>query len=275
MIGDTEKVAFERLKQIERWAASAGLEQNEKLLRVRQELNNLKAANATLVKGKAAAKAAVKEAETRGATALNEAEARAAKALADVDADRTRLNKVVEELQTEVQSRVTILEEVSSRTTEAEARARQAVEVRDGLTTNLGQVSTDHTWMREHVIRHIMETILDAPENATAVAEMNERARQAGFKVGYNKCLSDVNPFFADRFTDERSGFHGVDTEAAYIAAVDAENKLPLPALVDIEKCLGAEDYVDRLRMLFDPPTEDEGTGGAKDDAGTSVAKVD
>ncbi|MFS7948434.1 hypothetical protein Hanom_Chr06g00559961 [Helianthus anomalus] len=92
---------------------------------------------------------------------------------------------------------------------------------------------------------------------------MNERERQAGFKAGYNKHLSDVNPFFSSRFIDERSEFHGIDTEAAYDAQVDAYNKLSIPALDDIEKFLGAEDYVDRLRMLFEPVKEDEGTSGA------------
>ncbi|MFS7948435.1 hypothetical protein Hanom_Chr06g00559971 [Helianthus anomalus] len=142
------------------WAASASLEQvrtlakllsdkcklwkeacareNDKLFRVRQELNNLKAANTALVKEKASAEAAVKEAKTR-----------------DADADRTKLNKVVEELQAEVQSRVTILEEVTFRATEAEAVARQAEEVRDGLTTSLGRVTEDHTWMRQRGIGHV------------------------------------------------------------------------------------------------------------------------
>ncbi|KAJ0496020.1 hypothetical protein HanPI659440_Chr03g0097421 [Helianthus annuus] len=181
----------------------------------------------------------------------------------------------------EVQNRVAIIEEVSSRTTEAEARARQAEEARDGLATSLSQVTADHLWMREHGIGHVStlycETILDAPENASAVAETNERACQAGFKAGYNECLSHVNPFFKSRFTDERSGFHGVDTEAAYAVAVDAYNKLSIPALDDIEKCLEAEDYVDRLCMLLEPPEEDDGTDDAEndDDAGTSGVKAD
>ncbi|MFS7915174.1 hypothetical protein Hanom_Chr02g00162221 [Helianthus anomalus] len=136
---EKDKAAFEMLKQTERWAASASVEQvrslakllsdeckgwreacdreNEKLFRVRQELNNLKAANTALVKEKVAAEATAREAETRGA-----------KALEDADVDHTRLNKVVEDLQAEVQNRVTILEEVSSRATEAEAQARQAEE---------------------------------------------------------------------------------------------------------------------------------------------------
>ncbi|KAJ0795402.1 hypothetical protein HanPI659440_Chr04g0150081 [Helianthus annuus] len=91
---------------------------------------------------------------------------------------------------------------------------------------------------------------------------MNERACWARFKAGYNKCLNDVNPFCGGKFTDERSRFHGVDTEAAFDAAVDAYNKLSIPALDRIETCLEAEDYVDRLRMLFNLAKEGEGTSG-------------
>ncbi|MFS7997085.1 hypothetical protein Hanom_Chr12g01137591 [Helianthus anomalus] len=110
---EKDKAAFEKLKQTERWAASAGFE---------HELNNLKAVNAALVKVKVAAEVATREAETRGVTALKEVEAHAAKVLEDTDADRTRLNKVVEEPQAEVQNRVTISEEVSSRASDPEAR---------------------------------------------------------------------------------------------------------------------------------------------------------
>ncbi|KAJ0927534.1 hypothetical protein HanRHA438_Chr04g0183961 [Helianthus annuus] len=224
---EKEKAAFEKMKPTERWAASAGLEQvcslakllsnerklwkeasareNENLFHLRQELNNLKAANAALVKEKTAAETAVKEAEAeaRGAAALKEVEARAAKELADANADRTKLNKVVEELQVELKTRESILGEVTSRATEAETRVRQAEEVRDGLATSLARVTNDHAWMRQHGIRHIVEAIHDASENATVVTDMNERARQAGFKAGYDKCLNDVNPFFSSKFTDE------------------------------------------------------------------------
>ncbi|KAJ0441633.1 hypothetical protein HanIR_Chr16g0799991 [Helianthus annuus] len=179
--------------------------QAEAMMKIAQEgeLNNLKTANAALAKEKAAAEAAIEEEEARGATALKEAEAGAAQELSDANADRTKLNKVVDELQAELKSRVSILEEVTSRTTKAEARARQAEETRDGLTTSLAHVTKDHAWMRQHGIGHIVETILDAHENATAVADMNKLARRAGFKAGYNKCLGDVNPFFTSKFTDE------------------------------------------------------------------------
>ncbi|KAF5803021.1 hypothetical protein HanRHA438_Chr06g0275501 [Helianthus annuus] len=258
---EKERAAFEKLKQTERWAASADLEQvrslakllteerklwkeacareNEKLFRLHPVLNNLKATNAALVKEKTTTEAAVKEAEAHGAAMLRRS------------------------LQMRMLIAPGIHGEVTSRATEAETRARQAEGVRDGLATSLAQVTDDHAWMRQHGIGHIVEAILDAPENAVAVTDMNERAYWAGFKAGYNKCLNDVNPFCGSKFTDERSGFHGVDTEAAFDAAVDAYNKLSIPSLDRIETCLEAEDYVDHLHMLFNPVKEGEGTGGA------------
>ncbi|MFS7999570.1 hypothetical protein Hanom_Chr12g01167881 [Helianthus anomalus] len=126
----------------------------EETIRLRaeaMELNNLKAVDVDLVKEKAAAEAAVKEAEERGAKVLKE-----------VDAHRARLNKAMEELK----NRVTIIEEVSARATEAEARAREAEEARDGLATSLSKVTVDHLWMREHGIRHEDEVAGGAKNDA-------------------------------------------------------------------------------------------------------------
>ncbi|KAF5802909.1 hypothetical protein HanXRQr2_Chr06g0265081 [Helianthus annuus] len=104
-----DKAAFEKLKQTEAWATTADLKQvrslakllseerkgwreacareNEKLFRVLQELNNLKATNVALMKEKAVAEVATKEAEAHGAKVLEEA-----------DADCNKLNKIVEDL---------------------------------------------------------------------------------------------------------------------------------------------------------------------------------
>ncbi|KAF5779033.1 hypothetical protein HanRHA438_Chr12g0565921 [Helianthus annuus] len=137
---EREKAAFEKLKQTERWAASAGLEKVRTLAKLLSDERKLWK--------EACAEAAAKEAKTRGATALKEAQVRAAKVLADADADRIKLNKVVEELQAELKSRASILEEATARATEAEVRARQAEEERDGLSTSLAQVTEDQLWMR-------------------------------------------------------------------------------------------------------------------------------
>ncbi|KAM0057475.1 hypothetical protein Hdeb2414_s0005g00158601 [Helianthus debilis subsp. tardiflorus] len=171
---EKDRAVFEKLKQTETWVATASLKQ---------------AANAALMKEKVAAEAATKEAEGRASNVLEEA-----------DAGRSKLNKAVEDLK------------VTARVGEAEARVREAADVRDSLTTSLNQLKVDRDWMRTHSIGHIVRTVLDVLENATAVNELKERARQDGFKVGYNECLSHVNPFYQSKFTDERSKFHGIDT---------------------------------------------------------------
>ncbi|KAJ0958279.1 hypothetical protein HanPSC8_Chr01g0037181 [Helianthus annuus] len=87
-----------------------------------------------------------------------------------------------------------------------------------------------------------------------------------------------MNPLYQSKFTDERSGFQGVDTEARLAAAVEAYNNLSISAIDDFDKCLEAEDYVDRLRLLYGDPEEEEEeeiAGSAKGDAGTSGTKED
>ncbi|MFS7998785.1 hypothetical protein Hanom_Chr12g01158041 [Helianthus anomalus] len=175
------KAAFEKLKQTESWAATAGLKQ---------------AANAALMKEKDAAEADAKEAK--------EAEARGAKALEEADADRSMLNKTVEDLKVEVHNRVTILEEVTARAPEAKPQSNETAEARDSLTISLISLRQIVTGC----VITIVGNVLDAPENATAVNELKERAREAGFKADYNECLSHVNPFYESKFTDERSGFY-------------------------------------------------------------------
>ncbi|MFS7993355.1 hypothetical protein Hanom_Chr12g01093081 [Helianthus anomalus] len=56
----------------------------------------------------------------------------------------------------------------------------------------------------------IANTILDAPENTDAVAEVVGRAREAGYKVGYTECLAHVNAVSVKKFTDERCALCGV-----------------------------------------------------------------
>ncbi|KAF5795494.1 hypothetical protein HanRHA438_Chr08g0351721 [Helianthus annuus] len=223
VLGHKEEEIVRLLDEVEAMAKAAReacARENEKLFRVLQEVTNLKAANAAFIKEKTVAEAVAKEAK--------EAEARSAKALEEADADRSNLNKAVE-----VQNRVTIIEEVTARTAEAEAQARDAAEARDSLISSLDQLKADRDWMHDHGIGHIVGTILDAPENASAINELKERAREAGFKAGYNECLNHVNPFYQSKFTDERSGFHGVDTEAWYVAVINAYNSLSISAIED------------------------------------------
>ncbi|KAJ0736254.1 hypothetical protein HanPI659440_Chr11g0441431 [Helianthus annuus] len=260
-----EKLSNERKKWNESWA-----KQNDNLFRARQELTNAKAANAALVKETAAAEAVAvkaqqgealavkalgeaKEAGARAAKALDEVkerENRSSKGLEEANAERTRLGKVVASLQADVQAREVAVKDLTARVSVAEERANADVEAKDALTSSFNQLEADREWMRVHGIERIVQAIMDAPETAAGLDLVKERARDTGFKAGYNRCIAHMNIMSKGGLTDERSGFHGVDTESLLNAAVASFYDTSLSCVEELDECLEAADYVDRLRML-------------------------
>ncbi|MFS8013381.1 hypothetical protein Hanom_Chr14g01332261 [Helianthus anomalus] len=283
-----EKLSNERKKWNESWAT-----QNDNLFRARQELTNAKAADAALVKEKAAAEAvavkaqqaealavkALKEAKEAGARATKaleeakERESRSSKVLEAANAERIRLNQVVTSLQAEVQSREVAVKDLTARISVAEERANAAVEAKDALTSSFNQLEVDREWMRSRGIAHIVQAIMDAPETATGIDLIKQRARDAGFKTGYNRCIGHINVMSKGGYTDERSGFRDVDTEALLDAAVASFYDMPLSCVEKLDECLEAADYVDRLRMLYADAEEEEPASSGQGGAGTSGTK--
>ncbi|KAJ0800327.1 hypothetical protein HanPI659440_Chr03g0101691 [Helianthus annuus] len=214
-----QKADFEAYKRTEQWAVAVGH---------KQEIKNLKARNVTLAKEKAAAEAVTKEAETRRSAAVNE--------LADANVGCSRLIKTIEDLmeeaRKEVQAHETILGDVNRRLEEAETQARQVTEERDGLATMNAQLVDDRACIRDFGVANVANAILDAPENTIAVTNVIDRAREAGFKAGYNECLTHVNALSSKKFTDERCALRGIDNEDALRVAAEAYNNLIVPALV-------------------------------------------
>ncbi|KAJ0832501.1 hypothetical protein HanPSC8_Chr15g0679491 [Helianthus annuus] len=282
-----EKMSNERKKWNASWA-----KQNDILFHARQELTNAKAANATLSQEKAAAEAIsvkalqakadalkalgeAKEAGARASKTLEEAaekESRASKALEEANAERIRLGKVVESLQAEVQAR-----EVALRTLLPACLLR-----RSGLTLLLRPrmpwCPLLTSWKLTVsgcglMASRIVEAIMNAPETASGLDLVKERARDAGFKAGYNRCIGHINVLSAGGYTDQASGFRDVDTEGRLKAAVASFYDMPLACVGELDDCLEVADYVDRLRMLYPDVEEEEPAGGAGGDAGTSGTK--
>ncbi|KAJ0508111.1 hypothetical protein HanIR_Chr11g0513671 [Helianthus annuus] len=209
-----EKFSNDRKKWNDSWA-----KQNDTLFRARQELTNAKAANAALIKEKAAAEAVAvkaqqveawavkalgeaKEAGARAAKALEEAkerERRSSKAFEEANAERTRLDKVVASLQI----REVAVTDLTGRATVAEERANAAVEARDALTSSFQQLEADREWMRSQGIAYIVQAIMDAPETATGLDLVKKRARDAVIKAGYSRCVSYMNVMSEGGFTAE------------------------------------------------------------------------
>ncbi|KAJ0825970.1 putative AH/BAR domain superfamily protein [Helianthus annuus] len=269
-----EKLSNERKTWKESWA-----KQNENLFHARQELANLKAVNAALAKEKAAAEAAAgraKEDEARTVKALKEAKKAGARFANDFDeanADRTRLNQTIVSLQAEVQTREAKLADITVCVTVAEERANEAAEARDALTSSFNQLEADREWMQSHGIAHIVQAIMDAPETATGIDLIKHRARDAGFKAGYSRCIGHINILSKGGYTDEWSGFRDVDTEALLDAAVASFCDTSLSCVEKLDEYLEAADYVDRLRMLYADAEEENTAGGGQDSAGTSGTK--
>ncbi|KAF5781196.1 hypothetical protein HanXRQr2_Chr11g0480651 [Helianthus annuus] len=298
---EKDRAAFEKQKQTEEWAATAELKQvrtlakllsderkswkvswdkqNETLFHVRQELTNAEAANAALGKEKAAAEAiAVKvvEAEARLAKALEgakEAGARAARLLKRLRRGRAVLLRLLKKRMLSAPTREAQLAEITARVTVAEKRANEAVEARDGLTSSFNQLETDREWMRCHGIVHIVKAIMDAPETVTGIDLIKQRARDAGFKAGYNRCIGHINILSKGGYTNERSGFRDVDTEALLEAVVASFYDMSLSSIEKLDECLDATDYVDRLRMLYAVAEEENTASDGQDGAGTSGTK--
>ncbi|XP_022019357.1 uncharacterized protein LOC110919392 [Helianthus annuus] len=239
-----DRAAFEKQKQTEEWATTAELKQAE----------------ARAVKALEEAK----EAGARAAKALEEAkerESRASKALEEANAERTRLN------QADVQTHEAKLADITARVTVAEERANEAVEARDALTSSFNQLEADREWMRSHGIARIVKAIMDAPETAIGIDLIKQRARDAGFKAGYNRCIGHINVLYRGGYTNERSGFRDVDTEALLEAAVASFYDMSLSSVEKLDECLDAADYVDRLRMLYADAEEENTAGDVQDGA--------
>ncbi|XP_035843926.1 uncharacterized protein LOC118490409 [Helianthus annuus] len=214
------------------------------------ELTNTKAANAALVKEKAAAEAVAvkaqqaealavkalgeaKETGARTAKALDEAkerENRTSKALEEANAERTRLGKVVASLQADVKAREVAVKDLTACVSVAEERANAAVEAKDALTSSFNQLE-------------IVQAIMDAPETATGLDLVKERARDAGFKAGYNRCIAHMNVMSIGGVIEERSGFRDVDTEGRLNAAVASFYDTSLACVEELDDCLEAADY--------------------------------
>ncbi|XP_035830971.1 uncharacterized protein LOC118480303 [Helianthus annuus] len=202
-----------------------------------------------------------------------EKESRSSKALEELNAERIRLDKVVSSLQAEVQARAVAVTDLTARVSDAEKRADAAVEAKDVLVSSFNQLEADREWLRTHGIARIVEAIMNAPETSSGLDLVKERAREAGFKAGFNRCIGHINVLSAGGYTDQASGFRDVDTEGRLKAAVASFYDTPLACVGELDECLEVADYVDRLRMLYPDVEEAEPAGGVGGDAGTSGSK--
>ncbi|MFS7930489.1 hypothetical protein Hanom_Chr04g00344931 [Helianthus anomalus] len=229
-----EKVYFETYKRTEEWVVvsvhiqnEACVRENEKFYRLRQEIVNLKAANARLKKREVATVAAMEEAIVARTTTV--------KAMEKANLAR---NRIEENARKDLQAHELVLAEVNRRLVKAEARATKVKKSISGCLISMPRR------LPSLICKGIANAILDALEANDAVAAIR-----------------------AKKFTDEQYLVRKVDAEGELKVASDAYDALVVPTLAQVEEFLAADTYVDRLRGSVEPKenveggTEGEGQG--------------
>ncbi|KAJ0780657.1 hypothetical protein HanPI659440_Chr06g0240191 [Helianthus annuus] len=227
-----------------------------------QKIINLKAANAGLVKKEAAVVAAMEDVTLP----RNRMEEDARNDLQAKDVALAELNRRLLEVEAEAKAERAQADAQSAcaeaEKTKADVESARAVKAKENYervlaqhTASSGQLEdakamnadlyADRQWMRDYGVVYV----------GAAVAALRAMARDAGYKAAYTKCLNHVNVVSDKKFTDEQCRAREVDAEGEVKAASQAYNTLFLPILAQVEECLAANDYVDRLRDLFKPET--------------------
>ncbi|KAF5768352.1 hypothetical protein HanRHA438_Chr14g0646091 [Helianthus annuus] len=162
--------------------------------------------------------------------------------------------RIEESVRKDLQAKDVALSEVNRRLIEAGGRAYAEGPRAPRVEEDRQQVLDQHA---ETVAQlddaKIANAILDAPEVSVAVKVVRTKAHDAGKKVGYTECLTQVNAVSERKFTDEHCPVREVDTEGKLKAASEDYDNLVVPTLAQVEECFSADDYVDRLRGLFQP----------------------
>ncbi|MFS7999222.1 hypothetical protein Hanom_Chr12g01163501 [Helianthus anomalus] len=119
-----------------------------------------------------------------------------------------------------------------------------SVQLEDEKALN-ADLDTDRQWMHDY-------------EVDDAVVVLRAKVHDGGYKAAYTECLTHVNAMSKKKFTDEQCRAREIDTKGELKAASDAYNTLIVPILAQVEEYLAADDYVDRLRELFEPEADAE-----------------
>ncbi|XP_022023959.1 uncharacterized protein LOC110924236 [Helianthus annuus] len=151
---------------------------------------------------------------------------------------------------------------------EAGARAAKALEEAKEREGRVSKALEEANADRDHLNQIVASLQAEVQTRENKLAEVTTRATVA------EKRASEIVKAILN--APETSGFRDVNTEALLEAACASFYDTSIAALEELDKCLDAPDYVDRLRMLYanvDDSDEEEVAGDAKGGAGTSGTK--
>ncbi|KAJ0809883.1 hypothetical protein HanPI659440_Chr01g0020341 [Helianthus annuus] len=112
---------------------------------------------------------------------------------------------------------------------------------------------TDLGWMQHYGVVHIANTILNVTELYRVVVALTMVARVAGHHVGYVECATHVEKALRTQFGTRHCSVNE-GAEEGLIKAEENYDNLALPVIDLVTEALKHDDYVARLRAIFEPP---------------------
>ncbi|MFS7905762.1 hypothetical protein Hanom_Chr01g00051481 [Helianthus anomalus] len=149
--------------------------------------------------------------------------------------------------------------ETSRRLTETEEKLENSEIARATAEIELVPLKSDMTWLKEHGIASVAESVLNSEELDNMVVRLVVSARNDGYAQGYVECSHHVVNALKVDWDTSKSATHGVNTDAALAAMKTECNNLQLSVMDLINVALQSEDHVAQLKEIFlDGENEDE-----------------
>ncbi|KAJ0772301.1 hypothetical protein HanOQP8_Chr03g0085801 [Helianthus annuus] len=123
--------------------------------------------------------------------------------------------------------------------------------------SQLESLKNDMLWMKHRGIISVANSVLNSNELDQTVVHLLTTAHNDGYAPGYTECTHQVVNALKVDWDTSRSTTHGVDTEAAHVAAKAEYNTLHLPVMDLVTVALQSDDFVTQLREVF-PDEEDD-----------------
>ncbi|KAJ0780539.1 hypothetical protein HanPI659440_Chr06g0238911 [Helianthus annuus] len=129
---------------------------------------------------------------------------------------------------------------------------------------------SDLGWMQHYGVTHITNLILNAIELDRVVAALTMAVRAAGHRAGYVECASHVEEALHQHFGTRHCSV-GEGANEGLNKAEETYNNIVLPFMDLVTEAIKYDDYVARLRSIFESPetvqlTDDDDEDG--DDEG-------
>ncbi|MFS7905500.1 hypothetical protein Hanom_Chr01g00048441 [Helianthus anomalus] len=111
---------------------------------------------------------------------------------------------------------------------------------------------TDLGWMQHYGVAHIANSILNVTELYLVMVALTMAARAAGHHVGYVECATHVEKALCTQFGTRHCSVNE-GAEEGLIKAEENYDNLALPVMDLVTEALKHDDYVARLRAIFEP----------------------